>query len=193
MKRRTIDEWRREVFRSTVLSDRTKVLLLFLAENMREDRKVSLPRDQIARALGKSERRITERITEAHDAGWLSTVVRGQKGVTAVYQGLFPDVVSGTDARPLNRKPSKFSGTPTSPLNDAETRPLNEPNHAFRGRTSVPPIEERTSSRVVTGRDVGSEEKAEGTLVRFPATGCVWHEHFCPDDCAKQPESRKAS
>ena len=193
MKRRTIDDWRREVFRSTVLSDRTKVLLLYLAEHMREDRKVSVPREQIAKALGKSERRITERVTEAHDCGWLDTVVRGQKGITAVYQGLFPNDFSGTDVRPLNRNENKFSGTRTSPLKDAETRPLNDPNHAFRGRTSVPPIEERTSPRVATDRNVGSEEKAEATLVRFPATGCVWHEHFCPDDCAKQPESREAS
>lgn len=144
--RRSVDDWRRAVFRSEQLSDRAKVLLLYLADHMTADRHVSIPRDRLGRALGRSERRITERVTEAHDAGWLSTVVRGQKGVTAVYQGLFGDEVRETDARPLNRRVSKassrFSGTPTSPLNDAETRPLNTSNMPFSGRTSVPPIKQ---------------------------------------------------
>ncbi|HXH79115.1 helix-turn-helix domain-containing protein [Nocardioides sp.] len=162
-RRRTPDDWRREVYRSTTLSDRTKVLLLFLADHMREDRKVSVPRDRIAKALGRSERRITERITEAHDAGWLSTVVRGQKGLTAVYQGLFPDVVSGTDARPLNRRVSQFSGTPTSPLNDAETRPLNGPKQAFSGTHGGPT--NRRADLSVRGAD-RDEERSEEQVPR---------------------------
>jgi hypothetical protein len=159
MRRRTLADWRREVYRSTTLSDRTKVLLLFLADNMREDRKVSVPREKVAAALGRSERRITERITEAHDAGWLWTVVRGQKGITAVYQGLFPDVLSGTDARPLNGKPSKFSGTPTSPLNDAETRPLNDPNQAFSGTHGGPTITRADPTEAGSDRNVGIDER----------------------------------
>ena len=195
MSRRSVEDWRRDVFRSTVLSDRAKVLLLFLAEHMNADRRVSLPRAQVAKALGKSERRITERITEAHDAGWLSTVVRGQKGITAVYQGLFPDVLSGTDARPLNRRQSKFSGTPTSPLKGAETRPLNRPNDAFRGRTSVPPIEERTSQRVVTDRNGGSEDEVRAPDAESRPTACEAHGWAdCPDrECIDQQARRNAS
>ncbi|RYC14564.1 hypothetical protein [Nocardioides zhouii] len=160
MSRHTLSDWRRAVYRSTTLTDRTKVLLLFLADHMGQDRRVSIPRHKIAAGLGRSERRITERITEAHDSGWLWTQVRGQKGITAVYQGLFPESVSGTDARPLNRrKPGKFSGTPTSPLNDAETRPLNGPNRAFSGTHGGPTITTADLPGATDHRDVGIDEK----------------------------------
>lgn len=183
-RRATVDDWRREVYRSTTLSDRTKVLLLFLADHMRADRKVSIPREKVAKALGRSERRITERITEAQDNGWLWTVVRGQKGITAVYQGLFPDAVSGTDARPLNRRRvSPFSGTPTSPLNDAETRPLNRPKQAFSGTHGGPTITRADLSVTTHGRDVGSYE----------TDGCRWGHSLCPPDCADHPHNREAS
>jgi hypothetical protein len=165
MSRRSVDEWRRAVYRSTTLSDRCKVLLLFLADNMRQDRTVSVPRQRLASALGRSERRITERITEAHDAGWLFTRVRGQKGVTAVYLGLFPDAVSGTDARPLNRETDEFSGTPSSPLNDAETRPLNGADDAFSGTHGGPTITTAGPSLQGADRNVGRDERAAASTV----------------------------
>ena len=175
--RRTPTDWRREVYRSTTLSDRTKVLLLFLSDHMREDRKVSVPRAKIASSLGRSERRITERITEAQDHGWLSTVVRGQKGLTAVYQGLFPDALSGTDVRPLNRKVSQFSGTPTSPLNDAETRPLNGPKQAFSGTPGGP-----TSSRADLTAGGADRNERRSNEERVPLEAAVDHRRPTTDD-----------
>jgi hypothetical protein len=58
---------------------------------MSPDRKVSRPRRLIAEGLGVSERVVDRMVSDAHSAGLLTTVHRGQKGVTAVYQGLFPD------------------------------------------------------------------------------------------------------
>ena len=138
-KRRSVDDWRYAIFRSTQLGDRTKVLLLYLSDHMQPNRKVSIPRAQIARDLGRSERRVTERIAEAHDKGWLDTITRGQKGITAVYEGTFPDPpVRGRASVPQNNPTNPFSGTPTSPLKDAETRPLNKPIQAFSGTDGGP-------------------------------------------------------
>ena len=193
MSRRTVEQWRRAVYRSATLSDRCKVLLLFLADNMRQDRTVSIPRERVAKALGRSERRITERITEAHEAGWLFTRVRGQKGVTAVYLGLFPETVSGTDARPLNGHRTadrgKFSGTPSSPLNDAETRPLKGPNQAFSGTHGGPTITRADPSGATADRNASSNEGIEDPELRnrraVPAElVCEFHPwQACPSDC----------
>lgn len=128
--RKTVDEWRTAIFRARV-SDSTKVYLLKLADHMRTDRTVSVPRATVARELGRSERRITERTKEAHEAGLLDTVVHGRKHVTAVYVGLFPNALSGTKSSPLrttgNRPPeSGLSGThggPTSSKRSPELSP----------------------------------------------------------------------
>lgn len=66
MKRRyTKDDWRRAVFADKYISDGTKVLLLYLADHMGEDLRVSVSRSRIARDLGVSERRISDRFREA--------------------------------------------------------------------------------------------------------------------------------
>lgn len=190
-RRRTVDDWRRAVYRSTTLSDRVKVLLLYLADHMRDNRQVSVPRAQVAKGLGRSERRVTERITEAHEAGWLSTVTRGQKGITAVYQGLFPDAFSGTDARPLNVSHSEFSGTPTSPLKGAETRPLNGPIQAFSGTPGGPTNRRADLSASGHGRNVGSDEQTEGRRPASHVPVCTWHPFTpCPADCAGHDDNQ---
>jgi hypothetical protein len=54
------------------------------------DGKVCLPRAKLAAELGISERRVTVAITTATQAGYLENVVRGQKGVTAIYRCALP-------------------------------------------------------------------------------------------------------
>ena len=99
--RRTVDEWRKAVFGHPNITDKTRVYLLLLADYMRPDRTVCVPRSTIAKSLGKAERRIDDRNKEAKDAGLLDTVVRGQKHVTAVYVGLFPEALSATKSSVL--------------------------------------------------------------------------------------------
>jgi len=119
--RRTVRDWRRAVLRSSQITDSTRVLLLVLAEHVRDHNlQVSVPRKDLARWLNRSERRITERITAAHDAGLLDTVSPGHRGRTAVYAVLFADEKRGTKSSPLlgtENRPAIAgeSGTPGGP------------------------------------------------------------------------------
>lgn len=153
-RRRTANEWRDFVFASPHIKDNVRVLLLFLAEHMTTDRKVSVPRATIAAKLGKTERRVTERITAAHRAGFLSTVSPGHVGRTAVYQGLFPEVESGRNVRPLS---GDESGSILSPLSSAETRPLSKRE---RGRNGGPTTTTADLPLRGNDRDVSSDEGA---------------------------------
>jgi len=142
-RRRTVEDWRRVVLRSQSISNPVRVLLLYLADRMFADRKVSVPRTTIAQDLGVSERRVTARVSAARNAGFLDTVVRGQKHVTAVYQGLFP-----VDLR----------GTSTSPLRGAHGGP---PEKALRGTHGGPTI--TTADPSVGGTEGDDATHADST------------------------------
>lgn len=98
---------------SAPVTAKVKVYLLYLADHMRADRTVSIPRRHVAVALGASERRVDDWNTAARQVGLLDVVVRGQKGVTAVYVALFPE---------------PFSATKPSALNSPETVALKPPS-----------------------------------------------------------------
>lgn len=196
MSRRTVEDWRRAVFASSLpkMTAATKVLCLYLGDHMRADRRVSIPRKDIAAALGCHEQRIADRFRSAVEAGFLVNVLPGCTGRTAVYQGTWPDA----DCVPLPS--THLTGRERTDSRDAlgHAERYTVPTGAERETAEVCTAEryanvEADLSARPTGRDVGSEDKAEENLVRFPTTGCVWHEHSCPDDCAKQPESREAS
>ncbi len=84
------DRWRAEVFRSKTITDTTRVLLLALADHMRADGRVSVPRNQLVAMLERDPKRITERIGEAVKAGLLDRVASGAPGRTAEYVALIP-------------------------------------------------------------------------------------------------------
>ena len=175
-RRRTVDDWRRAVYRSHAIGDPVRVLLLFLAEHMKSDRTLSVKRDVIATALGKSERRVSERVSAAHEAGFLSTISPGYRGHVPVYQGLFPD---------------EERVTPTSTLSSAETRTLSMRKRVTPGG---PTITTADLSASTPGRDVGSNDGHAPTADASRVTVCTWHEHTpCPDDCANHPANREAS
>lgn len=109
--RRTVADWRSVVFQHRGISNGTRVLLLILADHMKRDGVVSQSRQQIARALGVTPRRITERVSEAHEAGLLDTLVHGKPGTTAVYKMLFPS--HGADVRIMSK---------TAPCDGADVR-----------------------------------------------------------------------
>jgi hypothetical protein len=112
-----VEEWRCAVYAHPTIKDGVRVYLLKLADHMRADRTVSVPRRTIARQLGKSERRIDERNKEARAAGLIDVVVRGQKNVTAVFVGLFPEPLSATDG---GRAETTLSATESSALRTAD-------------------------------------------------------------------------
>ena len=165
--RRSVDDWRRAVYRSRTISDAVRVLLLFMADRMTADRKVSVPRSQVANSLGVSERLVTERVGAAHRAGFLDTVVRGQKGRTAVYVGLFPDP-QGTE---IPYPEPEFRGKHTSPLNMTE---IPYPETPFSGNPGVPTITTADRPAGVADRDASSEEKAERTSAVSRLTESGW-------------------
>jgi hypothetical protein len=188
VRRRTVDDWRRAVFASRRINDATRVLLLHLADHMRSDRKVSVPRSRIAAALGRSERRITERITSAHGAGFLSTVTAGFRGQTATYQGTFPTAESGTHARPLSTPESR---TCTSPLLSAESRPLSTHESGTHGGPTITTADPYPHG---TDRDVGSYDEHQERPAAYGITACHWHGwETCPPDCANhEPQEETA-
>lgn len=130
---RPVEDWRREVYRSRRVPDSVRVLLLLLAERMRPDLTVSVPRAELAEALSLSPRRVSERLATAVQARLLERLVRGQKHVTAVYRGTWPDGLSVTDSL-LSEDGLSVSSTSTQ--GGAES-PHPEP--ASAGPTGVPP------------------------------------------------------
>lgn len=118
--------WRAAVVADPALPSSVKVFLLALATKMRRDGRVSVPRAEMARRLGRSERRITERVGVAVRAGYLAVASPGYRGHTAVYVATLPTVGKGDGNRPAI---GRERGTPTSPLSEPE-----------RGTETVPPV-----------------------------------------------------
>ena len=84
------------------LTDPVRVYLLYLASTcMSRPANLFVPRKTIAKALGRSERRVTERVSAAHEAGFLHTVSAGYRGHVPVYQGIFPAAERETPTSPL--------------------------------------------------------------------------------------------
>jgi len=82
--------WTAAAYRSPLITDSVRVVLLVLAEQMTEAGYVSVPRTEIADRIGRSPRRVTERLELARVTGFLDVVRRGQPGRTAEYRGLIP-------------------------------------------------------------------------------------------------------
>jgi hypothetical protein len=109
--------WRAEVYRTGAISNTTRVLLLLLSDHMDNRGYVSVPRSELARLLGVSRQRITERFTLAVEVGMLDVVRRGRPGVTAVYQATIPRSAHGPDG-----------GTNANPLHGPDSRSLHGPD-----------------------------------------------------------------
>lgn len=131
-RRRNREDWRAAVLCAKCITDSTRVLLLVMYDYVRPDMTVSVPRSELAQILARSERRISERVAAAQDAGFLGKdpIARGQKGRTAVYACLFPDVQGAANRHPeqtpkgaRNRHPENgFSVTDGGPTTNSPTR-----------------------------------------------------------------------
>lgn len=154
--KRDRSQWRTSVLKDPKLPDSTRVLLLHIADNYmsRQDRKFSVPRKHLAEDLNRHERRITERMTDAHKKGYLVTVSPGYIGHTAVYQGTWPDWSCGTDRSPHER--------------ETDSRPHA---HAQEG-DGFPPTTTRANLTVVgSSRDKRSDDERRSPRCRFHLTG----------------------
>lgn len=83
--------WRQVVFEPRAgMADACRVLLLHLHDHMDYKGIVSQPRSKMTADLGIHSARVTERLRQAKDLGFLDMVRRGRPHVTAVYQAVIP-------------------------------------------------------------------------------------------------------
>lgn len=112
--RRTVDDWRRAVYRARV-SGNVQVLLLLMSDYMRSNLTVSVPREVLAKGLGIHEQRVAERIKAATEHGWLFRTGGGYRGRTAEYRALFPGErvrETGTHSGAERVRPTSTHSTP---------------------------------------------------------------------------------
>lgn len=177
--RRTVEEWRRRVYRSRSITDGVRVVLLFLADRMSADCKVSVPRKDIAASLGVSERRISERVSAAHAAGLLDTVSPGYRGHLPVYIGIFGPTERVRESVTLN--------DPTDPERVTHTSTLNCPNSVtLSKRKRVTPVGPTidTGDRPETTHDRNKRSNEETEPAPAHSSAAL-HEgdHRKPDTC----------
>ena len=211
MSRNTVDDWRREVFRARHITERTRVLLLALADDMGADLKVSVSRKALAKKLGLSERRLGDRFREAvgemlepdpekarlyRQHRLLDRVVRGQRHAQAVYQGLVAEPLNMTPCRPIENR-SQQDGLKR--VENPQNRPVENPAVSVN-----PDVQQDTRGSCLIGADLlvsptdrndGSNEENEGAVAASRLTACEAHGWTeCPDrDCIDAEARRHAS
>lgn len=78
--------WLREVLRTSQITESVKLLLISMGiEEMDPSGVVSVPRKLLAVRIGRGQSRVSERLQEAVDRGFLARVSAGKKSSTAVY------------------------------------------------------------------------------------------------------------
>jgi hypothetical protein len=163
--------WRAEVFRSPVITDSVRVLLLAMAEQMGEDGRVSVPRSALAVLLGRQPRRVTERIGLAIDAGFLDRVTTGKPGVTAVYRATLPDGAAGRTSRgaDCSHHSSASKGAPRRTSRGADGGPANQSGNVPDTVQLVDVTREALQKRL--GRVIVSRQHAERVSAEILTAG----------------------
>lgn len=131
--------WLRMVIKSPQITDSIRVLLMTLALYMDPSGRVSVPRELLASLLGRTERKVGDKVKQALESGLLLRVVRGQKGRTAVFQaavkGVVLSVIPGGPAEDVQGDGFK----PPEPDSQGDGfKPPEEQGADFRGTPGVP-------------------------------------------------------
>lgn len=92
--------WVTQVIQSGAISDATRALLLILVvdNHMNPAGYFCVPRHVLAARLNRHPNRVTERIKDAKDAGFLTVVRPGYRGHTSEYQAVTPDQIAHRSA-----------------------------------------------------------------------------------------------
>ena len=123
-------KWRAAMLRST-LQPTTKLVLLVTLEHMKTDGKVYVDRATVARALGFTHpQRVTERWSQACEAGYLTLVHKGSHGRHSTYQALIPDASSDRVTRSL--------GEPQNPVTREDPLVTGKRGHYYYSREQDP-------------------------------------------------------
>ncbi|MCU1691153.1 MAG: hypothetical protein JWM64_244 [Frankiales bacterium] len=145
------------MLRSAAISDSVRVLLLALCDDMTEAGQVSVPRSRLATRLGRSERRVSERLEQAVEARLLDRVQTGTPGRTAVYAALLATEQRRVRPRTTSRRegggrpplePIPLRGRTAAPIEGADGRPP-APRSEGGGRGSRQSNEQRESARLL--------------------------------------------
>jgi len=128
------------------ISNACRVLMIALADEMTPDGVVCRSRSRLAETLGIDPRRVTERLTEAVDAGILRRVVKGKPGQLATYQAMRREGAH-VRTKPTRRRDPDYLSTRarnTAPSEGAHVRTTSgdEPpkSHAHKGAHVRPAI-----------------------------------------------------
>jgi hypothetical protein len=142
--------WKDVILRAATLQPTTKLVLLVTLEHMKADGKVYVDRATIARALGLSHpQRVSERWSQACEAGYLTLVHKGSHGRHSTYQALIPEVPSVRVSRSLE--------TPENPVTRETTKC---PENAVTTTRDPAQTQPHTAAGVPgTDRNAGSEEE----------------------------------
>ena len=165
------DQWVEEVFRTPLITDSTRVALLALVPEMDESGLVSFRRQDLAARLGRSDRRVGDRIANAIDAGYLRRISRGQRNGLGRYQATLPGDSSGHPGVPKSNAVFRTPGGPEEKFLQDGFKPEENPTlgdtRGSRRNTVHPPLlgtpggpedvariyKARARARISTGRD----------------------------------------
>lgn len=141
-----LTRWEREVRRTGTLGDSSRVLLLvLLSANMDARGVFSVKREVLAEQIGRSSRRVDERLEQAVAAGYLVRMRRGQKGVTSVYRASLPGV---------QHDGSQRAEAPSARRNTARRTPAESPfstTHGGRASSSAVALSEGKVKKLEVG------------------------------------------
>jgi hypothetical protein len=142
--------------------------------------------DYLAQALHTSAENAKKLAQRLVAKGLLSKVHAGTFGRPAAFQAL--SVRGDTTYRITFRRFVPPYESETTPVRGDTTSLLTYRTHAEGDQAPTSGV----SPQAMNQAEAARREQAE-LPVRFPLTGCIWHEHLCPEDCAKVPASREAS
>jgi hypothetical protein len=97
------DRWVDEVFRSPLVTDAVRVMLLALARDMDDDGLVEADRGVVGERLSRHPRKVSERYKLAQEAGFLLKVRGGNRGGSNVFQGTLPPSAKGAGLQYFSR------------------------------------------------------------------------------------------
>ena len=165
------ERWLTEVLRSHQLNNSAKLVLVALSRQMDERGRVRYPRERLAADVGLRPQRVTDRIKEAKDAGFLIADGGGINGTVAQYYAEIPGTpLRGTSSTgrgngsrsTRNGVPEPADlGSPGTPPRGAIRARVTSQNH----NNGTPPAAQRYARE----HDETSQERSYGSWQPTPS------------------------
>lgn len=129
-------DWRAAVLKDKRIGNAPRMLLVVLADHMRDDGYVCYPRAKLAAELNIGQSRVAERMAEAIRVGLLDVVERGKPGRTATYRAVI-STAAQVQAKPRRQRPDGLIQHDTIHTHvRTESIPTSGPSESIR--TCVP-------------------------------------------------------